>query len=343
MGCAGPSTPFGAVHAIAKPAKKLFHETRKKVEVAFKPSSPRIYTYPRKQVLHNNSDLIVQVYDPKGISRDYQFNIFYNGYDVTNSISLQRKDEIINDKNQLLIHIPKLRIQYDRENDIQFVYSHNPRSNPVMTTFEKPNCNMYESFRPKVDSDFSVPATYISSINELASEAKYNPSFFAGLIAQESAFNPRAISWAKAIGLTQITGVAESEIIKDYPHWPRNPKINESSIPYLKTLIHLGKINEKNEWRLDAEYSMKGGISYLQYLDNYWRRDSNLQLVKTVYTSLDQGLTEVIMASYNSGPSRVRRALESRGYNWINDEELGEAKKYVNRVSSYCYHFAERE
>lgn len=343
LGCAGPTTPFGAVHTIKKPSKKSFLEARKTHETIVKPSTPRMYFYPQKQVLHTSSDLIIQIQDPKGVDYGYQFHIYYNGYDVTNSISLQRKDSLQKDKNQILITIPKLKIQADRENDIQFVYARNSRATPIMSTFEKPSCSIYENHRPRMESNFRVPASYVESINLLSTEAKYNPSFFAGLIAQESSFDPKAVSWAKAIGLTQITNVAEEEIIRDYPHWPRNPKIGLLNYAYLKTMIFTGKINEKNEWRLDPMYSMRGGISYLQYLDNYWRRTQNINLIKSVYSNLDQGLTEVIAASYNSGSSRVRRALETKGYNWINDEELGEAKKYINRISSYCYHFAERE
>ena len=202
---------------------------------------------------------------------------------------------------------------------------------------------MYQRAKPRIETAFRVPASYVESINDLAGESKINASFFAGLIAQESSFDPNAVSSAKAIGLTQITKVAEDEIIKDFPNFPRHPKINAISLPYLKTLIMLGNINQKNEWRLDPEYSMQGGISYLRYLDNYWHKPQNLEMVKSVYVDTDQGLTDVIMASYNSGASRVKRALETKGYNWINDEELGEAKKYVGRVSSYCYHFAEKE
>ncbi len=341
--CAGPTTPFGAVHTIKKPNKKSFVEARTTREIVMKPSTPKMYFYPQKQVLHQSNDLIVQIHDPKGVDYGYQFHIYYNGYDVTNSISLQRKDSLQRDKNQILITIPKLRIQADKENDIQFVYARNSRATPIMSSFEKPTCNIYDSFRPRMDNNFRVPASYVEGINILSTEAKYNPSYFAGLIAQESSFDPKAVSWAKAIGLTQITNLAEEEIIGDYPHWPRNPKVGLVNYAYLKTLIYMGRINEKNEWRLDPMYSMRGGISYLQYLDNYWRKTQNLTLIKSVYANVDQGLTDVITASYNSGPSRVRRALETRGYNWINDDELGEAKKYINRISSYCYHFAERE
>lgn len=356
-GCAGPTTPFGAIHALAKPNKRNFIDMKiaseksekeekldknKRMPAEFKPTTPRIYFYPRKQVLHSKTDLTVQIYDPKGIHPDYRAYVFYNGYDVTNSITLQRDDKILKEKNQLLITIPRLRLPSDREHDIQIVYSRTKSSIPILAEYEKPTCSMYSRKIPKLETEFRVPASYVDAIKRVSTEGKINPSFFAGLIAQESSFDPRAVSWAKAIGLTQITSLAEEEIIKNYPHWPRHPKIDALTLPYLKAMIMMGKINEDNEWRLDPETSMKGGISYLKYLDDFWRKPQNMELIKNTYSELEIGLSEVILASYNSGLTRVKSALETRGYDWINDDKLGEAKKYVNRVSSYCYHFAER-
>lgn len=355
-GCAGPTTPLGAIHSFGKPNKKDYIKikTQKSSEdedeggtpvrglASTSDETPKIYFYPGKQVLHQISDLNIQIYDPKGINPDYKTYVFYDGYDITNSVSVQRRDTIIKSKKQLYISIPRLRLPSDRENNIQFVYAHSKSSTPVFASFESPTCNMYDSKTPALESQFQIPDSYLQYINKYSLQSKVNPSFFAGLVAQESSFDPKAVSWAKAIGLTQVTRLAENEIIADFPNFPRNPKIESLSLPVLKTMILMGKLNEHNEWRLHPESSIKGGIAYLQYLDDYWRKPQNLETVKNTFQDIDLGLSQVILASYNSGSSRVKTALETRGYDWINDDKLGEARKYVNRISSYCYHFAER-
>ena len=354
--CAGPTTPLGAIHSFGKPNKKNYvkiktqkldetppeSQSRNLASTQTQDLKPKIYFYPGKQVLHQVNDLSIQVHDPKGISPDYKMFVFYDGYDITNSVSVQRRDTIIKSKNQLYVSIPRLRLPADRENNIQFVYVRSKASSPVMAEFEKPTCSMFDNKIPILDSQFQIPDLYLQYINKYSLQGKVNPSLFAGLVAQESSFDPKAVSWAKAIGLTQVTSVAEEEIISDFPSFPRNPKISDMSLPVLKTLILMGKLNEKNEWRLNPENSIKGGIAYLQYLDNYWRKPQNLEMVTNTFQDLDLGLSQVILASYNSGSSRVKTALEARGYDWINDEKLGEARKYVNRISSYCHHFAER-
>ncbi|MDZ4660597.1 MAG: transglycosylase SLT domain-containing protein [Pseudomonadota bacterium] len=354
VGCAGPTTPLGAIHSLGKPNKKNFAKIKTQKSEEFPELSqaparslaqddkPKIYFYPGKQVLHQVNDLNIQIHDPKGISPDYKTFVFYDGYDITNSVSVQRQDTVIKSKNQLFISIPRLRLPADRENNIQFVYAHSKTSTPVMAEFERPTCSMFDNKIPVLDSRFQIPESYLEYINKYSLQGKVNPSLFAGLVAQESRFDPKAVSWAKAIGLTQVTRVAEEEIISDFPTFPRNLKINDMSLPLLKTMILMGTLNEKNEWRLNPESSIKGGIAYLKYLDDYWRKPVNLEMVKNTFQDLELGLSQVILASYNSGSSRVKTALETRGYDWINDDKLGEARKYVNRISSYCYHFAER-
>jgi hypothetical protein len=39
----------------------------------------------------------------------------------------------------------------------------------------------------------------------------------------------------------------------------------------------------------------------------------------------------------------VSDALEREGTRWLQDEELGEARKYVRQIVSYCDYFEHRE
>jgi soluble lytic murein transglycosylase-like protein len=180
----------------------------------------------------------------------------------------------------------------------------------------------------------------LKTIEKLAGEHKINPSFLAGLIAQESAFDHRAISWARAIGLTQITKLAEQEVSKFYSHWPRYDGLDSLSLPILKTMIITGQINAHNEWRLNPQMSIRGGLTYLTLLSNYWRRPENFARIVAQFKDPEEGFSQVILASYNSGFTRVGSALDRKGQNWIKENELKEARKYVSRILSYCYHFS---
>jgi soluble lytic murein transglycosylase-like protein len=51
--------------------------------------------------------------------------------------------------------------------------------------------------------------------------------------------------------------------------------------------------------------------------------------------------TKLLLASYNSGYARVLTALRTYGKNWITSPELHEARRYVNRISSYCDYFSQ--
>jgi soluble lytic murein transglycosylase len=64
---------------------------------------------------------------------------------------------------------------------------------------------------------FAYPMPYQDSIEKHARSRNLDPSLMAGLIRQESEFNPRAVSRANAIGLTQVrppTGRAISRRLK---------------------------------------------------------------------------------------------------------------------------------
>ena len=104
-------------------------------------------------------------------------------------------------------------------------------------------------------------------------------------------------------------------------------------------MIANGKVNASNEWRLNPGLSIQGGAEYLTYLAEYWSRpDKRAQLEKYVGDD-DYALSLVMLASYNSGGSRVSAAIDADGKKWLQDDELGEARKYVRRVASYCDYF----
>ena len=57
----------------------------------------------------------------------------------------------------------------------------------------------------------------------------------------------------------------------------------------------------------------------------------------------DENLTALILASYNSGAARVKRAVQSEKVQWKTHHSLKEAVNYLKRVSSFCYHYTKKE
>ncbi|MCP4911956.1 MAG: lytic transglycosylase domain-containing protein [Oligoflexia bacterium] len=202
-----------------------------------------------------------------------------------------------------------------------------------------PKCNYYD-YQPIVKlSPFNPKKQFLGHIKDAAYHEQINPSLLAALIAQESGFNSMAVSHAKAIGLTQVTENAEPHILEDSAHWPQYPKLNQFNVPTIKTLIYLGKVNAQNEWRLNPYLSMRGGAKYLKYLEDYWSSADAKFRIQTHLNSNWDKTSDLILASYNSGPFRVKQELTKYGPDWLNSPKLKEAKKYVSRVRSFCHEF----
>lgn len=334
-GCAGPMTPFGAIHGFVPKAKLLIASV-----ISGQGNEARVNFYPRRQLLHASGNFTIEVEDIRGIPENYKLTLIYNGENVTRQFMARAKSEFSKDRRTLKLTSPFLRLPAARENAISVSYQRSAESKAVVSEYEPPACSAFEIVG-EVESveQFKPPERVIASINRASIDRSLNPYFVAGLIAQESAFNPMAISRSKALGLTQITALGEGEVVKKYSSWPRHPELDAMSVPALRMAILRGKINSKNEWRLDPERSVEGGVEYLTYLSDYWSKpEKRMQLVKHLEID-DRVLSEVMLASYNSGAARVSDAIERRGSDWLKDDQLSEARKYVHRVNSYCYHF----
>ncbi|MCB0386793.1 MAG: hypothetical protein KDD43_15470, partial [Bdellovibrionales bacterium] len=127
------------------------------------------------------------------------------------------------------------------------------------------------------------------------------------------------------------------------PDWPRSEKINRLPASLVKSMIGVGKITAQDDWRLDPELSIRGGLTLLEYFERYWRMKTNFSRLEATFPQPEKMLTPVVLASYHSGAARVKRAINESGREFLDVVYLKEAKKYVNRVSSYCYHFARRK
>src|SRR5262249_52501374 len=125
--------------------------------------------------------------------------------------------------------------------------------------------------------------------------------------------------------------------------WPRYPGINELPSLWVKALVMSGKANDSNEWRLDSERSIRGGMAYMKLLIDRWSSQENMSHIQSLYEDPQIEQTKLVLASYNSGYTRVYTAFHRYGAQWITAPDLKEARRYVNRIFSLCDRFSELE
>jgi len=332
-------TPFGAIEGFGSKAKVLFSQI-----LPATGDGAIIHFYPPHQVLHGPSVFSVVIEDAEGVPADFELSLVYDGEDVTDQF-MSKAERVYLDplKRQMKLTGRSIRLLPERDNLIFVSYRRAPNAETVTRPYAPPACSAFDVERDVASlPDFAPSPGVLDSINRYSTQKKLNPFLVAGLIAQESSFDPRALSKSKALGLTQITPLGESEVIKRAGEWPRDPNTNEMSLLELRLAILGGRIHAGNEWRLNPDLSVRGGVEYLDYISAYWQRPEKRDQVDKYLGATDLAFSELILASYNSGPARVSEALGRRGADWIKDEELAEARRYVRRVSSYCDHFENR-
>lgn len=335
--CAGPMNPFGAINQNQKPINSLNERS---------PSSylgntkALINFFPSRQNWHESIDFKARIVDENGLGSRSKVRFFYNDKDITSQIQEFAEKEISKDEKTLTYSIKNFRLNLDDENRISVIYQRDEHSSPLIKHYEEPVCPI-DSVQKVVDhGPFVSQELTFETIEKISVKEGINPSLLAGLIAQESAFNPKAISWAKAIGLTQVTSLAEQHVLEKHPEWPRYEGLSGFSYPRVKSLIMLGKINKENEWRLNIDMSIQGGIEYLRFVESYWSIKANKDIIDKIFPNRPEVYEEIVLASYNSGPYRVKKAIYKLEKNWLESEKLQEARKYVRKVKSYCYHFS---
>jgi hypothetical protein len=364
VACAGPATPFGAIDSILPPQ---FYSQYGSHELCSGGSSPwnACETYmidklrsgdigevkephvdislnPPRQVWHDLVDFSVDVQSEAELIAP-EIRVFYNQQDVTEIFLKHAVTSISEDQLSIRYTFRDLQLSSSEQSTISIAFRPNPWVAGAQVDYQEPICLANEQWSIRNTHPFAPDRSILAAIEQLSVNGKLNPSLMAGLIAQESGFEPEAVSWAKAIGLTQVTDQADLELLKRFSDWPRNPDVISLPVPVLKSMIRIGQINPHNEWRLNPERSIQGGIEYLGIVSEYWSREDNSELLQENDLLRPQDYLSVLLASYNSGPARVKSQIGTLGSMWLTSDRLKEARNYVRRIRSYCYHFSRAE
>jgi hypothetical protein len=329
--CAGPHHPFGAdffitnEYSVSNFRSVAMHE------------SLQFESEPVQKIYHTPFNLKIKIKSTKRISDKFRYDIIYN----KQRVDQWWKNESItisDDKTEAMVEFKDLSFIPGIKNDVEFHFYADQYSAPIIFRFNEPHCPLEKQKGLGHLGSFNNQANhYLAVINQIGDDYVMNPSLLAALVAQESSFNPFAISWAKAIGLTQITPLANRDILQIKQEWQSHPSIENSAYPILKYKIKRGSLNAKNDWRLDPEKSLEGGAIFLKELEKYWQQEQHQSLLKSTFTQIPY--EDIILASYNSGAYRVKKNIIKHREQWLWSNELNEARKYVMNIKSYCHHF----
>ncbi|MCB0394112.1 MAG: transglycosylase SLT domain-containing protein [Bdellovibrionales bacterium] len=320
LGCAGPTTPFGAPNSSDR------------TKVDSQRDNERVHITPDRQVYHQSDDIEVTIDDSEGVPPYSQLNVLYQGYDVTESVLARAKSYA--SPNSLRLDIPKIRIRPDRKNDIQFVYRRSAYSPPIVKEYDRPACTLFEDREIQEFGEFKVSKDVAKAILKVSNEMQFNPGLLAGIVAQESSYNPRASSKAGAAGLMQLTPMAALDVKSELKRKSENRVPAAMSAEIIK--------DENLDWRFDPEKSLRAGVVYLNHLDRYWsRKKFSSNFSKSMNPELKR--TEAVLASYNAGSESIRKTIQLHGRDWLTKTQYSETKRYVPMIMSYCYHFSKEK
>lgn len=335
--CAGPTSPFGAIHDFTPTVKA----TKLDLSLSSQKSENKNITlsfYPKHQFYHKENNLKIDLKGKYSVPDIKNLRLIYNHTDLTELFVKNSTHRVYPNENLVRIEFKDLKLSAKQVHQISFIYLDN--IDLYSYNFGKPSCGINKKLPAKGLHGFSTPSEFLSLINTTGRVERINASLIAGLVAMESAFNPLAVSTSKAIGLTQITDIADTQINKKTEGWPRR---DLSSLPYseVKEKITNGEISQDEDWRLEPSLSLKGGASYLKYIISYWNLKEQKELLAKHQITTEDQITDVVLASYNSGPERIKNHILKNNKKWLDDPELKNVRYYIKMIYSYCNDFAE--
>lgn len=346
-GCVGPTTPLGAVdHRSSENQPESFWDDSTPDRIENRPAEPGIYFSPSYQQVHGPYPWKIIIVDPSGrATREFSdIQVFYNGLDVSKAANYQFSARYARDLSGhhevLVLKMPDLRLGVLDDHDIRVRYR--TRSGGSLSArYVFPSVADIEANESIGTTDpFEIEPEIRNAIVEASNTYGINPVLLTAVIAQESGFNPNALSKARALGLTQITDLTERDISRNFSGWPRYPSIERLPRRRLKEMIP-EEINSRNEWRLDPVKSVWGGAYYLGYLKQRVLYEKNLPVVLKTGRDQNMAVTEACLAAYNSGLNRVLYIIGKKEENWLEHRKIGEARRYIRKVLSYYGTFKE--
>ncbi len=358
--CVGPTTPLGAVDnpltpepvparvqtTVIKPHDPLGNELSV-IKAESPPVKASIEFYPPYQQVHAPYSWRVVIRDPmsESVPDPTQVRIFYNDLAVSESARFlfvaEPRFDPRDGTGELILEMSKVRLGILDEHQIRVEYT-TTSGKIISNHYEFPRITNFEKEEEVADTGpFDADPEILNIIYNASREFSVNPVLLAALIAQESGFNPYALSKAKALGLTQVTHLTERDIIKRFKDWPRYPGIRKYSRRSLRKLIPK-EINGENEWRLDPVKSIWGGAYYLSYLRDRVTHQSNAKYLIQVEGEHEQVVTEAVLAAYNSGLNRTLYLMGRYGNKWLEYRKIQEAKSYIRKIMSFYGDFKTR-
>jgi soluble lytic murein transglycosylase len=143
---------------------------------------------------------------------------------------------------------------------------------------------------------YLFPMPYRETILKNAKENELDPYLVAGLIRQESEFNPEAVSRARALGLTQLMPATGGMMAR-----------------------RAGIAGFQSRMLFDPQISLKLGTSYLRSQLDLWN-----------------GSLEQTLAAYNAGPGRVKQWTSGETFRepaeFVESIPFNETREYVQSV-----------
>ena len=142
----------------------------------------------------------------------------------------------------------------------------------------------------------AFPLAFHPQIAQATQEFDWNPLVFQGLVREESAFQPEVVSWAGAIGLSQLMWPTAKEV------WGR-----------------MGRKGLQRELLNDPRTNIEVGTYFFNTLMGRWK-----------------GHLPLAIASYNAGGGAVSKWVKARGEleldAWVETIPYDQTRHYVKRV-----------
>lgn len=321
-GCAGPTSPFGALTGFEPQVQPLRDRPQE--------STVPVEFSPQRKIYHKPYEFEVNLKDRHRASGS-EIQIIYNGKDLSDR--WKAGDE------QGQFSLDHLYLDPSKDHEISVRYKSARDGSLRDVLVDEPDCARFSKDKLGSVKPFKPPGKYLNLIETHSKQMGYNPNLLAALIAQESSFYSKAVSWSKALGLTQVTWVATQEISDLYPDWPVFEPMKAMHMYEVKRLLRKGQLTSQHDWRLDPDKSIQGGLAYLKFLEGYWSLEEKIELIEQAGMDPKKDRLDLILASYNSGAARVSYALKRRGEAWYSSRRLNEARIYFRKVKSYCDEF----